>query len=361
MALKRDALFRRWHGSCSNGVAAHLLIFSLCGRHQTLIDDEETQMSYKILLPQEIMKEGREYLESRGYELIDGSGMEEEHLINDIGDCDGIIVRLSPMTRKVFEVAKKLKVVVRHGAGYDTVDLEAAKDHGVKVLNAPIANSMSVAELAAFYMLHCSRNFTLVQKTMLKDFYFSKLRTPKCELDGKTVGLIGVGNIGSRVAKILMHGFNMKVMAYDPYKTQDQMPADIERTDDFDRIFKESDFVSLHCPPTDETKNFIGKKQFDMMKETAFFINTARGSLVVEPELYEALKNKSIAGAALDVLKKEPFDPADPIFQLDNIVVGPHIGAATQEATDRASLHSAIGIHEVLSGQKPSWPVPGFE
>ncbi|HFF8569792.1 TPA: hydroxyacid dehydrogenase [Klebsiella variicola] len=317
-------------------------------------------MTYKILLPQEIMAEGREYLESRGYQLINGSGMEEEDIIRDIGDCDGIIVRLSKMSDRVFEAAKKLKVVARHGAGYDTVDLESAKRHGVVVLNAPIANSMSVAELTIFYMLHCSRNFKLVEEKMLEDYYWAKLRTPKVELDGKTLGLIGVGNIGSRVALKALHGFNMKVIAYDPYKTQQQIPEGVELTDDFDRIFKESDFVSLHCPTTAETTDFVGGKQFSMMKPSAYFINTARGKLVDERALYHALSQQIIAGAGVDVLKKEPFDANDPIFALSNIVIGPHIGAATIEATDRASLHSAIGIDEVLSGKKPSWPVPGF-
>lgn len=317
-------------------------------------------MTYKILLPQEIMKEGREYLESRGYELITGSGMEEDDIIRDIPDCDGIIVRLSKMSERVFDAAKKLKVVARHGAGYDTVDLDAAKRHGVTVLNAPVANSMSVAELAIFYMLYCSRNFKLVEEKMLEDYYWAKLRTPKVELDGKTLGLVGVGNIGSRVAIKALHGFNMKVIAYDPYKTQQQIPAGVELTHDLDRIFKESDFVSLHCPANAETFDLVGEKQFALMKPTACFINTARGKLVDEKALYHALSTRAIAAAGLDVLKKEPFDPANPIFALNNVVIGPHIGAATKEATDRASLHSAIGIDEVLSGKKPSWPVPGF-
>lgn len=315
-------------------------------------------MGYKILLPQEIMQEGRDYLESRGYELIDGSGKEEEDIIRDIEDMDGIIVRLSQMSKEVFEAAPKLKVVARHGAGYDTVDLEAAKKHGVMVCNAPIANSMSVAELAVFYMLYCSRNFKKVQKHFIDDYYYVKLRLPKVELDGKTVGLIGVGNIGSRVAKKALHGFNMKVIAYDPYKTQEEVPEGVELTDDFDRIFKESDFVSLHCPANQETTGFVGKEQLELMKSTAYFINTARGKIVVEEELYEIMKNEKIAGAALDVMQSEPVDPQNPLLHLDNVVVAPHVGAATKEATDRASLHCAMSIHEVLSGEKPTWPVP---
>lgn len=314
-------------------------------------------MGYRILLPQEIAKEGREYLESRGYELIEGSGKEEEHLIKDIPGCDGIIVRLSKMSKAVFDSADKLKVVTRHGAGYDTVDLEAARANNVIVCNAPIANSMSVAELAIFYMLYCSRNFKKVQKHFVDDYYYAKLQLPKVEMDGKTLGLVGVGNIGSRVAKKAIHGFNMNVIAYDPYQTQEEVPEGVELTDNLDRIFKESDFVSLHCPATKETTDMIGKKQFDLMKETAYFINTARGKVVKEGDLFEVMKNNRIAGAALDVLKEEPVDPTHPLLHLDNVVVAPHLGAATKEATERASLHCAIQIDEVLSGYRPTWPV----
>ncbi|WP_208855616.1 hydroxyacid dehydrogenase [Rhodopseudomonas palustris] len=316
-------------------------------------------MSKRILLPQELMPEGREYLESRGYQLVTGSGMDEDHVIHDIPECDGIIVRLSPMSARVFDAAKKLKVLVRHGSGYDTVDLAAAKKHGVTVLNAPLANSTSVAELALFYMLHCSRNFRLVQQTMLVDYYKAKLDTPKSEIACKKLGLIGVGNIGSRVAK-MARGFDMQVIGFDPYKTQADMPEGVELTQDFDRIFTDCDFVSLHCPSTPETKGFVNARQLGLMKGSAVLINTARGTIVNEDDLYGALTNRKIAGAALDVLAVEPFKPDHRMLKLDNVVVAPHIGAATREATHRASLHSAIGIHEVLSGQKPSWPVPGF-
>lgn len=315
-------------------------------------------MGYKILLPQEIMQEGREYLESRGYELITGSGLEEEDIIRDIKGCDGIIVRLSKMSRRVFEAADKLKVVVRHGAGYDTVDLEAAREHNVMVCYAPVANSMSVAEAAMMYMLNCSRNFKKTQKHFIDDFYYAKLKLPRVEMDGKTLGLIGVGNIGSRVAKKALHGFNMKVIAYDPYKTQTEVPEGVELTDDFDQIFKESDFVSLHCPANEETYGYVGKRELELMKPTAYFINTARGKLVKEDELYEAMKNERIAGAALDVMIEEPANPENPLLYLDNVTIGPHLGAATIEATDRASLHCAIGVDEVLSGKKVTWPIP---
>lgn len=317
-------------------------------------------MSLKILLPQEIMPEAREYLLAKGYELIDGRGKEEEDVIQDIPGVDGIIVRLSPMTKKVFEAADKLKIVARHGAGYDTVDLEAAREKGVIVCNAPIANSMSVAELAIFYMLYVSRNFKKVQKIFVDDYYFAKLKLPKVELAGKTLGLIGVGNIGSRVAKKALHGFGMKVIGYDPYKKASEIPDGVALVESMDQIFSESDFVSVHCPATAETTGFITKKQLNLMKETAYFINTARGKIVNEQDLYETMKSERIAGAALDVMIQEPVDPNAPLLQLDNVVVAPHLGAATKEATNRASMHCAIQVDQVLSGYRPNWPVAEF-
>lgn len=318
-------------------------------------------MGYKILLPQEIMQEGREYLESRGHELIKGSGMETEDIIKDIKGIDAMIVRLSKITREVFEAADKLKVIVRHGAGFDTVDLQAAKDHNVQVLYCPTANSMSVAEVTMMYMLYCSRNYTVVRRDFINDYYKAKLRTPKTELDGKTVGIIGCGHIGSIVAKKCMYGFNMKVLAYDPYKKRADFPEGVEVVRDIERIYKESDFVTIHCPTTKITRGFVGKNQFEMMKPTAFFINAARGAIVNEGDLYEACKNKVIAGAGLDVLQQEPVDPKNPILYLENVVVSPHIGAATKEATNRASLHSAMGIQEVYEGKQPTWPVKAID
>lgn len=318
-------------------------------------------MGWKVLLPQEIMQEGRDYLESRGHELITGSGMETEDIIRDIKGIDAMVVRLSKITREVFEAADKLKVIVRHGAGFDTVDLEAAKEFGVQVLYCPTANSTSVAETAVFDMLYCSRNFTKVRNTFIDDYYQAKLRTPKNELDGKTVGLIGCGNIGSRVAEKCRDAFHMRVLAYDPYKPAKDFPKGVEVVRDLDQIFAESDFVSLHCPTTKITKEFIGKKEFEKMKPTAFLINTARGLVVNEKELYEACKNQVIAGAGLDVLQQEPVDKENPILYLDNVVVAPHIGAATAEATNRASLHSAMGIVEVAEGKEPTWPVNAID
>lgn len=318
-------------------------------------------MGWKILLPQDIAGEARKYLEDKGHELIMGSGIDEQSICNDIKDIDAMIVRTAKIPTSVFEAANKLKVIVRHGAGYDGVDVEAAKKHRVKVLYCPQANSTSVAETVMMLMLCCSRNYTLTHKLYLDDFYTAKMKTPKCELDGKTVGIISCGKIGSIVAEKCMKGFNMKVMAWDPYKPVNTFPEGAKIVEDINDIYKECDFISVHSPLTDETREFIGKKQFEMMKSTAFLINSSRGKVINEKDLYEACKNNVIAGAGLDVLQEEPFNKANPIFELDNVVITPHIGAATREATIRAAMQCAQGIHDVYEGKKPQWPVPGFE
>lgn len=315
-------------------------------------------MAYKVLLPQPIMKEGRDYLISKGFEIVDGHSMSEEDIIKDIPDCDAIIVRTAKMTDKIFNAAPKLKVVARHGAGYDGVDLESARKHNVLVLNAPGANSISVAELVIFYMLYCSRNFKLVQKTYLDDYFYSKMKIKKNELYGKTLGLIGVGNIGSLVAEKATLGFGMNVIAYDPYAERENLPDYIKLLDDRDTIFANSDYVSLHIPATKETINSVSTKEFELMKETSFLINTSRGAIVDEDALYKALIDRKIAGAALDVMKEEPINKNNPLLLLDNVLIAPHIGAATQEASARSSLFCAVGIDDFFNGRIPKYIVP---
>ncbi|WP_022818841.1 hydroxyacid dehydrogenase [Fusobacterium russii] len=318
-------------------------------------------MGWKILLPQDILADGRKYLEERGHELIMATGLDVESICRDIKGIDAMIVRTAKIPAKVIEAADKLKVIVRHGAGYDTVDLEAAKKKGIKVLYCPHANSVSVAETVLFNMLYCSRNYNVVRREYIDNYYDAKMKTPKYELEGKILGLISCGRIGSIVAEKCMKGFNMKVLAWDPYKPEDSFPEGVKVVKDKDIIFKEADFISIHSPLTSETKEFIGKREFEMMKPTAFLINTSRGMVINEKDLYEACKNNIIAGAGLDVLQEEPVNKNNPILYLDNVVVSPHIGAATKEASARASLHAAQGIHEVYEGKKPTWPVPGFE
>ena len=271
-----------------------------------------------------------------------------------------MIVRITPITREVIEANPNLKVIVRHGAGFDTVDLKACEDNNVQTLYAPVANSTSVAETALLLMFETSRNVTVLHKTWVTDFYKAKLKVRKNTLSGKTLGLVGCGNIGSRVA-VRALALEMNVLAYDPYKPAKDFPDGVEVVRDLNRIFTECDYVSLHAPSTPVTKNMINKETLAMMKPTAILINTARGALVVEEDLYEACKNGVITAAGLDAIRQEPVDPKNPLLTLDNVIIYPHIGGNTAEAAHRASYFSAMGIQEVYEGKKPTWPINNID
>ncbi|MCI8454645.1 MAG: hydroxyacid dehydrogenase [Lachnospiraceae bacterium] len=313
-------------------------------------------MSVKVLLPQPILPEGYAYLRERGYEVKDGRGFTEEDILADIEDCDAMIVRTAKITARILDAAPRLKILARHGAGYDNVDLEAARQNQVLVTTAGGANAVSVAELAIFYMLYCSRRFKAVMAHCMEDYRYAKMGIPKTELEGKTLGLIGTGNIGRLVARKAALGFDMKVLAYDPFAIE--VPDYIHLVQDRDEIFKNSDYVSLHVPATSETIHSVTDREFDLMKESAFLINTARGSIVDEEALICALKAGKIAGAGLDVLEKEPFDPQNPLLQMENVLTAPHIGGATKEASTRSSIACAEAIDDFFNGRTPRFVVP---
>ena len=315
-------------------------------------------MATRVLIPQPILPAGYEYLRKHGYEAVDGRGFTEEDIITDIRDCDALIVRTARITRQIFDAAPKLKILARHGAGYDGVDLAAAREHGVLVCTAGGANAISVAELTIFYMLYCSRNFKKVQNLYLQDYRQAKMGVPKTELEGKTLGLVGLGNIGKLVAQKAALGFDMTVLAYDPFAKGAGLPDYIRMVEDRDEIFKRSDYVSLHVPATTETVHSVSDREFGLMKPTAYLINAARGSIVDEAALYRALQEEKIAGAGLDVLEQEPIDPSNPLVAMDNVLTAPHIGGATKEASSRSSVACAQAIDDYFSGRTPKFVVP---
>ena len=315
-------------------------------------------MGWKILLPQEIMSEGRQLLEDAGHTIIMGRGFETEDVLADMKEHqpDAMIVRITHITREVIESNPNLKVIVRHGAGFDTVDLKACRDNGVQTLYAPVANSTSVAETALLLILECSRSVLTLRSTWVQDYYKAKLKVRKNTISGKTLGIIGCGNIGSRLA-VRALAMEMNVMAYDPYKPAKDFPDGVEVVRDLDRIFKESDYVSLHTPSTPVTKDLVNFKRLSDMKPTAYLINTARGACVVEEDLYRACRDGVIAGAGLDAIRQEPVDPKNPLLSLENVIIYPHIGGNSTDAAHRASYFAAMGVQEVYEGKTPSWPI----
>lgn len=314
-------------------------------------------VAYKVLIPQDIVEEGKSYLRQRGYEIKMGSGDTVEAIKRDVADCDAILARTAPFTAEVLEAGKRLKVIARHGVGVDNIDTKRAAELGIYVTNAPESNSNTVAELALGFVIALARNLVTGDKATRKGDFSFRNRKLGLDLEGKTLGILGLGKIGRRVALKACHGLGMRVIGYDPFLTNKDFPPEVERKEDRDNIFSESDLVSVHVPSTNETKKSIGLREFKLMKPTAFFLNLARGDLVIEDELVKALQEGMISGAGLDVYEVEPPRKNHPLFTLDNVILTPHNASHTKECMMRMAVHAAQGIDEVLNGKSPTWAV----
>lgn len=259
-----------------------------------------------------------------------------EDLIKKIPQYDGIVVRSrSTITKEVIRAGKKLKVIARAGVGLDNVDVEAAKAKGIEVYNAPESLTISVAELAIGLMIAISRYIGYADRTM-REGKWEKKKCMGTELYGKTLGLVGFGRIGKEVS-LRAHAMGMKVLAYDPAMTIEDMREHNAELVELDTLLSKADIVSLHIPANEKTKGFINKERLKKMKKTAYLINTARGVVVDEKALMDALKNGVIKGAALDVFEKEPLENSE-LTKLDNVVLTPHIGSGTEDAQRTAGM-----------------------
>lgn len=308
----------------------------------------------RVLIPQAIASEGVTELVQAGFEVKNGSGTDEETMIREVADCDAILLRTAKVTRSVLEAGKRLKIVARHGAGYNNVDIKAAEELGIWVTNAPDSTTNTVAEFTVGALIAAAKkSFLLRDSLKRKDFYFKNAHKGE-DLAGKTLGIAGFGRIGRQVAKKAFYGLDMKILAYDPFLKA--VPEYVEAAD-WNTVFEQSDFVSLHLPLTEETRGCIGAAELERMKESAYLINCARGEVVDQKALTEALRTEKIAGAFLDVLDTEPFDMEDPLFGLDNVVITPHMASNTVECMRLMAVQAASQIVRVLSGQQPDWPV----
>jgi D-3-phosphoglycerate dehydrogenase len=309
------------------------------------------------LLPQDIAAEGKQYLLDRGYEIKMGSGISVDILKKEVENCDAILIRTAPVPAEVIRAGKKLKVIARHGVGVDNIDVDAATKLGIYVTNSPLSNANSVAEHVIGLIIALARNMLRCDRELRNGNFQIRNQIEGLDLEGKTLALLGIGRVGSRVARKAALGLEMRVIGYDPYITQSSVIPEVELVSDREYVFTSADFISLHLPSNKQTKGTVGKKEFELMKHTAYLINTARGDIINEAELIEALTEKIIAGAALDVFEQEPPAKDNPLFGFDNVILTPHNAALTKEAKVRMALHAAMGIDEVLSGKKPRWAV----
>ncbi len=301
-----------------------------------------------VLIAEELSPATVEALGS-GFEIRYCNGADRQELLPALADVDALLVRSATrVDAEALAAASRLKVVARAGVGLDNIDVKQATKSGVMVVNAPTSNIISAAELAVALMLAAARNIAPASQS-LKNGQWARGRYSGIELYDKTVGIVGLGRIGVLVAQRLS-AFGMKVIAYDPYVQAGRAAQLGVRLVGLDELMTESDFISVHLPKTAETTGLVGEQQLSRCKPSAVLVNAARGGIVDENALYAALKEGHIAAAGLDVFATEPCTDS-PLFELDNVVATPHLGASTEEAQEKAGVSVARSVRLALSGE----------
>ncbi len=310
----------------------------------------------KVLLVDPIASEGVELLKKEGFNVKLLTDRSIEALKKEIVNVDAILVRTTLISEEVISRVTKLKIIARHGVGVDNIDIQAATERGIYVTNTPTANNISVSEHIIGFMIAMAKHMRKADIALREGSFQVRSEYISTELNGKTLGIIGLGKIGCQVGRIANNGLGMRVIGYDPYINKDRIES-IEITKDWNRIFKDADFISLNVPLVEETEGLLGMPEFRMMKKTAYLINCARGQVVKEKDLILALQQRLIAGAALDVFEKEPPSVDNPLFRMDNVIVTPHMAAHSEDSLIKMATHAASEIIRVLNQQEPEWPV----
>ncbi len=281
---------------------------------------------------------------------------EEAAFARKLRGAEGILLRPGYITDSLLDLLPELRVVAVHGAGVDQVDVGACTERGVLVTNTPGANANAVAELTLGLILSLARQIPRAAAMVGQERVWGEARHTGMELKGKTLGLIGIGQVGSRLTKMAAT-MGMKVIAHDPGLKSEEIKARGARPARFETLLGRADFISLHAPLTPGTHHLIDKQALSKMKKGAFLVNAARGPLVDEEALARALKSGKIGGAALDVLEGEPPDPKSAIFDAPNLILTPHMAGSTHECLEAIATSAGEDIARVLSGKKPRHPV----
>ncbi|AIY89624.1 phosphoglycerate dehydrogenase [Geoglobus acetivorans] len=303
----------------------------------------------RVLIASNIDSHAIERMEKEGLEVDVMPGLDEEELERIIENYDALVVRSSPkVTARIIDKAKKLKIIGRAGVGVDNIDVNYATQKGIVVVNAPGGNTVSTAELTIGMILAAARKIPQADKSVKEGRWERKKFVGK-ELRGKTIGIIGLGRIGYEVAK-RARAFEMNVIAYDPYISEARAREVGVRVVDLDELVRNADIITVHVPKTKETENLIDEDEFEKMKDGVIVINCARGGIINEKALINALKSGKIYAAALDVYETEPPDFDSELFGFDNVVTTPHIGASTKEAQEIVGMIIAEDIINMLHG-----------
>jgi D-3-phosphoglycerate dehydrogenase len=311
-------------------------------------------MTTRVLVADPIAEDGIEIL-AQTAEVDVKTGLKPEELAAIIGEYNALVVRSeTKVTKAIFEAGSRLQVVGRAGVGVDNIDLDAATQHGVVVVNAPTGNTTSAAELAVALMLALARHIPAADAS-LKNGQWQRSRFVGIELRGKTLGIIGLGQVGSEVAR-RARGFEMRLLAHDPFVPEERARALGVEICPLPQVLAEADFLTVHTTLTPGTRGLIGAEELKLVKPTIRLINTARGGIIEEEALAEALREGRVAGAAVDVFTEEPAT-ANPLIQAPNLVTTPHLGASTAEAQERVAVDVAVQIAAVLRGEPAQYAV----
>jgi len=311
----------------------------------------------KVVVTEAIADEGLAILR-REVEVVYLPELPGRTLADEIGEADAIAVRVARIGRDLLEQAKKLRVIAKHGVGYDNIDVEAATEKRIVVVNTPQANAESVAEHNLGLMLSLAKKICVSDRALREDRLRRREDYIGTEIKDKKLGLVGLGRIGSELARKCKIAFDMDVIAYDPYVSKERAEQlGCAKAEKLDEVLREADYVVICVPLTKETAGLIGARELTLMKANACLINSSRGGIVDEAALYDHLVKGKIAGAAMDVFLTEP-PPADhPLLKLDNFIATPHIAGMTAEAMRRMAVTVAEEILRVLRGERPKYPV----
>ena len=304
----------------------------------------------KILLADKVSPTAKKVLEDAGFAADLKPGLSEEELVSIMPEYDAMIVRSGVnVTKNIIDAGDKLKIIGRAGVGFDNIDTQAAKEKGIAVMNTPLGNVNAAAEHTLTMLMLLAKHVIHAHIELKKGIWDRKKYTG-IELKGKTIGITGLGHVGRKVAKVAL-ALEMKVIGFDPFLDKEKMKAIGVEKVELDELMKQSDFITVHVPKIKETTNLIDKKQFEMMKKGVRILNVARGGIISEEALHDAVESGKVAAAAIDVWEKEP-PGKHPFLEHENIIVTPHLGASTVEAQENVAIDVASQIVKALKEGK---------
>lgn len=309
----------------------------------------------KVFLTEPIHEDAVAYLKER-FEVVQGTSVEPEEIVRQAQGCAAILIRSAKITAEIMDRLPSLKVVAKHGMGVDNIDMERAAEKGILVVNAPFSNLNAVAEHIVMLLLCLSKRTVRMDKLTRAGEFAKRNAYQTVELKGATLGIIGLGKI-SRMVVNKLSGFEMNILASDPFVRQEDVGGLPVTMVTAEEVYKRSDFVIVHTSLFPSTFHLVGAEQFRLMKPTAFIINAARGPVIDEAAMIEALQGGEIAGAGLDVFEQEPPAPDNPLFAMENVILSPHNAALSGGALRAMAMDSAMGITEYLTGKPVTYPV----